>query len=228
MAQNKDLKPITLYSHSKGPNPWKVAMILAELNIPYTSEYLNFPELKQEPYEKICINGRVPAIYDPNTDITLWESGAITEYLVETYDKENLLTYDTVPEKFLVKQWLYFQVSGQGPYFGQSIWFEKYHQEKLPSAQRRYKDQVLRVYDVLNRALEGKDYLVGDKCTYADISFMAWDYRYQAIFTDGEFASEELEKKYPNYVRWHKAIAARKAIKEVLEENDRIDAANSH
>ncbi|OBT56173.1 hypothetical protein VE04_02469 [Pseudogymnoascus sp. 24MN13] len=224
MAQNKDLKPITLYSHAGGPNPWKVAMILAELNVPYKSEFLTFPELKKEPYEKLCINGRVPAIEDPNTNVTLWESGAIIEYLIETYDKSNSLTYDTVPEKFQVKQWLHFQVSGQGPYFGQAMWFEKYHQEKLPTAQKRYKDQVLRVYDVLNRALEGRDYLVGDKCTYADISFIAWDYRFQAVFK-GEFAIEELEKKYPNYVRWHKAVASRKAIKEVLEENDRVVAA---
>lgn len=215
-------------------------MILAELNVPYKTEFLTFPELKKEPYEKLCINGyvfqtsivslllirhsRVPAIEDPNTNVTLWESGAIIEYLIETYDKSNSLTYDTVPEKFQVKQWLHFQVSGQGPYFGQAMWFEKYHQEKLPSAQQRYKNQVLRVYDVLNRALEGRDYLVGDKCTYADISFIAWDHRFQLVFK-GEFAIEELEKKYPNYVRWHKAVASRKAIKEVLEENDRVVAA---
>ena len=176
---------------------------------------------------RLIHHSRVPAIEDPNTDVTLWESGAIIEYLIETYDKAKQLTYDTVPEKFQLKQWLFFQASGQGPYFGQAIWFERYHQEKLPSAQQRYKDQVLRVYDVLNRALEGKDYLVGDKCTYADISFIAWDHRFQVIFK-GEFAIEELEKKYPNYVRWHKTVAARKAVKEVLEENDRVDAANQY
>lgn len=176
---------------------------------------------------KLIHHSRVPAIQDPNTDVTLWESGAIIEYLIETYDKAKQLTYDTVPEKFQLKQWLFFQASGQGPYFGQAIWFERYHQEKLPSAQQRYKDQVLRVYDVLNRALEGRDYLVGDKCTYADISFIAWDHRFQVVFKN-EFAIEKLEKKYPNYVRWHKTVAARKAVKEVLEENDRVDAANQH
>ncbi|KFY01413.1 hypothetical protein V490_00926 [Pseudogymnoascus sp. VKM F-3557] len=224
MGSNQDLKPIVLYSHARGPNPWKVAMILAELNIPYKTEFLEFSELKQEPYESICINGRVPAIKDPNTNVTLWESGAIVEYLVETYDKTNQLTYDTVPEKFQVKQWLFFQATGQGPYFGQSMWFEKYHQEKLPSAQKRYRDQVHRVYDVLNRALEGKEYLVGDKCTYADISFVAWDHRYQVVFGD-EFSDEELEKKYPNYAGWHKKVVARKAIKEVLADNVRATAA---
>lgn len=104
------------------------------------------------------------------------------------------------------------------------MWFEKFHPENLPSAQRRFKDQALRVYDVLNRALEGREYLVGDKCTYADISFVSWDYRLQTV-VQGELDPSELEKKYPNYMRWHKACIARKAIQEVLEENRRVGAA---
>ena len=67
-------------------------------------------------YEKVNPNGRVPAIEDPNTGITLWESGAIIEYLIEKYDTSKSLTYDTEPEKYHLKQWLYFQTSGQGPY----------------------------------------------------------------------------------------------------------------
>jgi glutathione S-transferase len=167
---------------------------------------------------------RVPAIQDPNTDITLWESGAIIEYLIDTYDKSKQLTYDTVPEKFQLKQWLHFQASGQGPYFGQAIWFEKYHPEKIASAQRRYRDQVLRVYDVLNRALEGRDYLVGDKCTYADISFVPWNSHIHIL--KGDLEISELEKKYPNYVRWHNTCIARKAVEEVLEEYARAKAAH--
>jgi glutathione S-transferase len=67
-----------------------VAIILKELNIPYE-----------------------------NKGITLFESGAIIEYLVETYDKENKLQpYTTAQEKYLSKSWLHFQMSGQGPYFG--------------------------------------------------------------------------------------------------------------
>jgi glutathione S-transferase len=110
-------------------------------------------------------HGRVPAIEDPNTGITLWESGAIVEYLVETYDTKHSLTYASSPEKYFVKQWLHFQISGQGPYFGQAAWFEKFHPEKIESARERYKNEIKRVLKVLDKHLEtsGKGFLVGDK-----------------------------------------------------------------
>jgi len=62
------------------------------------------------------------AIEDPNTNLTLWESGAINTYLVEQYDTDKRLTYTTLNEKHLVNQWLHFQMSGQGPYYGQMGW----------------------------------------------------------------------------------------------------------
>lgn len=67
-------------------------------------------------------DGDTIAIVDPNTNLTLWESGAIVQYLVDVYDTEKKLTYDALNEKHLLNQWLHFQVSGQGPYFGQAGW----------------------------------------------------------------------------------------------------------
>ena len=67
--------------------------------------------MKKAPFTNVNPNGRVPAIEDPNTGIHLWESGAIVEYLVETYDKQNTLSYgDKSPEKYQLKQWLHFQM----------------------------------------------------------------------------------------------------------------------
>lgn len=120
-------------------------------------------EVKKEPYTKINPNGRTPSIVDPNTGITLWESGAILEYLVEEYDKEGKLTFTTSPEKYHLKQYLHFQMSGQGPYFGQTVWFRKFHPEPLPSAKKRYDEQLVRVVEVLDGILKGKTYLVGEK-----------------------------------------------------------------
>ena len=72
---------------------------------------MQFPDLKKEPFESLNPNGRVPAIEDPNTGINLWESGAIVQYLVETYDKEHKLSYgDKSPEKFQLNQWLQYQM----------------------------------------------------------------------------------------------------------------------
>jgi glutathione S-transferase len=127
-------------------------------------------------------NGRVPAIQDPNTGITLWESGAIVEYLIDTYDKEQKLSINAFPEKYHLKQFLHFQVSliivklyeawlsdftsqssGQGPYYGQLAWFKVSHTEKIESAISRYEDQVIRVVAVLEKILEGKEYLMGNR-----------------------------------------------------------------
>lgn len=113
------VKPITLYGHGAGPNPYKVAIVLEELGLPYETKLEGPNTLKVEPYVKINPNGRVPAIEDPNTGITLWESGAIVEYLVNEYDKDEKLHYKTKPEKYHTQQYLHYQMSGQGPYYGQ-------------------------------------------------------------------------------------------------------------
>ncbi|RHZ67381.1 uncharacterized protein CDV56_109607 [Aspergillus thermomutatus] len=71
------MKPIKIYGGFLGPNPLKTCFILSELDVPYEIEHLDFGQLKTPEYESINPNGRLPAIYDPNTDLTLWESGAI-------------------------------------------------------------------------------------------------------------------------------------------------------
>jgi len=114
------MKPITIYWRNFVPNPAKVLIILEELGLPYQSKWVELEDLKKEPFESVNPNGRVPAITDPNHDITLFETGAIVAYLIETYDKELRLTYDSVPEKYHLQQWSFFQASGQGPYFGQA------------------------------------------------------------------------------------------------------------
>lgn len=81
------------------PSPRKVEIILKELSVPYTTSVIEWGDLHIKPFTDITPNGRVPAIQDPNTGITLWESGAIIQYLVETYDKEGKISYTTFPER---------------------------------------------------------------------------------------------------------------------------------
>jgi len=208
-------KPITLYGHASGPNPWKVAIVLEELHIPYTMKIIGGADVKKPPYEKINPNGRVPAIEDPNTGITLWESGAIIEYLAETYDTEHTLSFATFPEKYYVKQYLHFQMSGQGPYFGQATWFLKFHPERIESATNRYIDQTKRVLGVLNNILEGKEYLVGNKCTIADLAFVTWDMLVPWIFADKGI---NIEKDYPAYFAWNQRLMQRPAVQKIVKD----------
>jgi glutathione S-transferase len=186
---------------------------------------MDMVKMHQPPYEKINPNGHVPAIVDPNVSpaLTLWESGAIIEYLIDTYDKEHKLSYSTFPEKYLLKQYLHFQMSGQGPYFGQAAWFAYFHPEPVDSAHNRYKEQLLRFLGVLNNILDGKKWLVGDKCTYADLAFVTWDAMIPFIFKgDGAITSIELRKKFPNWFQWHNRCLSREKVRKVLEEKRRI------
>jgi glutathione S-transferase len=179
---SSQLKPIKLYGE-EGVNPPKVKIILQELGLPFETVAISMGESKGPEYTAINPNGRVPAIYDPNNDLTLWESIAIVEYLIDKYDTEHRISFAPgTKEYYLARQWVLFQVSGQGPYYGQAVWFTHFHSEKIPSAIERYRQEVLRVTGVLESWLakqavgSGSDgpWLVGDKMTYADMCFVPW------------------------------------------------------
>lgn len=215
-------KPITLYSHATGPNPWKVVAILEELNVPYETKFIRNENIKQEPFISVNPNGRVPAIEDPNTNITLWESGAILEYLVETYDKERKISFEPgTPEYYHAKQWLQFQTSGQGPYFGQYVWFSVWHSEKIPSAQERYLNEIRRVCGVIDKFLGGREWLVGGRFSYADAAFLPW------FGILGKFTGDaiDVEKDFPNLDAWLKRLNGRPSIAKM--QKDRAEAAGN-
>ncbi|KAI4213977.1 MAG: hypothetical protein LQ351_003381 [Letrouitia transgressa] len=203
-----------------GPNPWKVdldpivILLLEELQVSYEIKSIKFDEIKKKPYTDLNPNGRVPAIEDPNTGLTLWESGAIILYLVEQYDTEKKLTYDTLVEKNQLTQWLMFQMSGQGPYYGQASWFHVLHSEKVPSAINRYVDEARRVCGVLERCLQGKDWLVGDKISFADLAFVPWNDRLEVVLMveDGRKFDG-----FPNVKAWHERMASRPSWKKAME-----------
>jgi glutathione S-transferase len=178
---------------------------------------------------------RVPAIEDPNTGVIMFgglpplcffrpwrttqsnvspESGAIIQYLIEEYDSEKSLTYARYPESALVKSWLHFQMSSQGPMYGQRAWFARFHPEPLPSALARYGAEVKRVLGVIEGHL-GKteaEYLVGDKCTIADLAFVPWNHALP--WTMGEGLN--LESEFPRVWAWHQRLVGREIVKKVL------------
>ena len=182
------LKPIKLYGGILGPNPLKVGLILTLLELPFETVPVGFANVKGPEYEAVNPNGRLPSIHDPNTDLTIWESGAIIEYLIERYDSQEPRKLSFTPrsaEAELARSFLHLQVSGQGPYYGQAYWFKMYHAEKVPSAVERYVNEAKRVTGVLDKwlakqkeshqeSLGDGPWLVENRLSYADVAFIPW------------------------------------------------------
>ena len=99
-----------------------------------------------------------------------------------------------------------------------------FHPEKLPSAQKRYNDEAKRVVGVLEEGLKrnGTGWLVGDKCTYADLSFLMWNMMMQNWIED--FSSDD----YPNFKSWHESMLVRPSVKNVLEEKALLMGQNAY
>lgn len=117
---------------------------------------------------------------DPNNNVILWESLAIVEYLVHTYDTEKKakLHYEPhSPDWWMCQQWLAYQMGAQSPFFSLKAWFSNQHDEKVPSVIGRFADDVVRIASILEHYLEKSrgDYLVGEKCTFADLVFVPWN-----------------------------------------------------
>ncbi|EED18809.1 glutathione S-transferase Ure2-like, putative [Talaromyces stipitatus ATCC 10500] len=224
------IKPIKLYGGILGPNPLKTALILTALEVPFESILIPFDQLKQPEYEAINPNGRLPSIHDPNTGLTVWESGAIIEYLIEQYDSKEPRKLSFAPrgaEAQLARSFLYLQVTGQGPYYGQAYWFKNFHHEKLPSAVERYVNEIKRVTGVLDKWLSQqkeahKDnigdgpWLVGNKLSYADLAFISWQRIAQANFADDGYDVNA----FPHAKDWLERMTLKESLGAVLEEHD--------
>ncbi|KAI1140503.1 glutathione transferase [Hypoxylon sp. FL0543] len=222
--------PIKVYNgpHGQGPNPWKVIILLEELGLPYDIVWIPYGEIKSEPYTSLNPNGRLPSIIDPNKSITLWETGAIINYLIAMYDKELKLSYgdDRLQECWHLQSWLMFQVSGQGPMWGQKMWFTHIHVEQnLQTAIDRYGNESKRIMGVVDSSLRKQRqrlgltaddpvWLVGEKCTYADLAFASWNTLLPTIFPGGTL---DLEKEFPEYYRWNANMLKRPATRKVLD-----------
>ncbi|KAI0780007.1 glutathione S-transferase C-terminal-like protein [Fomes fomentarius] len=222
-------KQFTLYTHVRGANGWKVAFVLEELGLTYEPVYLVFEkgEHKAPEYTKYNPNGRIPALIDHhNGDFVIWESDAILLYLVDRYDKEKKLTVTGEKERYSLIQWLFFQASGQGPYFGQAFWFLRLHQEKVPSAIERYQNEILRVFSVLDGVLakSPSGYLVGGKLTVADLSFITWNrVALGYVLNTGEgIAPVDVQKEYGAFYAWHQKLIELPTVKKLLELSEKL------
>ncbi|KAL6863292.1 Glutathione S-transferase 2 [Amphichorda felina] len=152
------------------PNGIKVSILLEELGLDYKTHTISFKDNEQkEPwFLEINPNGRIPAITDVTEDgkqIRVFESGAILQYLVARYDKDYKVSYPyNTPEYWEMTSW------------GQANHFNRYAPEKIPYGIDRYINETRRLYRTMDTHLakQPSGYLVGDKCTIADISCWGW------------------------------------------------------
>lgn len=214
------LQTITLHGHP-GPNPWKVALLLEELNVPYTTKIYTTPELKQPAFLALNRNGMAPVIEDPNQGLLLAESGAIMDYILDQYDTEKRITFATLSEQYHMKQWLQFQTTTQGPVL-QGV-FRWTITEPNPEARASCVKNFCRILQVLDDELADKEWLVGGKCSAADLSYLPFHSRLEFIMRDAE---PDVEKDFPNVDAWYKRMLERDAVQKMMK--DRDEAAVRH
>ncbi|GBB89238.1 hypothetical protein RclHR1_15910006 [Rhizophagus clarus] len=167
---------ITLYTDGT-QNGVKGSIILEELGIPYNVKHVSLEkkEHKEPWFLKINPCGKIPAITDHSKeDFHVFESAAIAIYLCENYDPEEKLLPKDFKLKSQVIQWVMFEASNLAPAHGQANYFVRYTPEKIPHVIKAVTDLVKGYYSILNKALEGKEYLVTDRFTMADAMCYPW------------------------------------------------------
>jgi glutathione S-transferase/GST-like protein len=194
------------------PNGRKISIALEEMELAYDIVPVNILKGEQQRPEflEISPNNRIPALVDRTRDgerIRIFESGAILQYLGR---KSGLLYPKGEADRAWVDAWVFWQSAGLGPMAGQLSWFMRV--SNLPDREERdyayaihrYRKEVKRLYGVLERQLDGRDFICDDY-SIADIASWTWVDQYNDQI--GGLA------EYPNMASWHARIAGRAAVK---------------
>jgi GSH-dependent disulfide-bond oxidoreductase len=208
---------IQLYSLPT-PNGVKVSIALEEMELPYEPHLVSFDKNDQMSPEFLSLNpnNKIPAIIDPRgpggKPLALFESGAILVYLAEKSGK--LLPVDA-SRRYEALQWLMFQMGGIGPMFGQVGFFVKFagkdFEDKRP--RDRYVAEAKRLLRVLDQALEGRAWLVGDEYTIADIATFPWVNNLVGFYGAGDLVEFD---RFGNVKRVLEAFLRRPAVQRGL------------
>lgn len=200
------------------PNGVKVSIMLEEIGLPYEPHLVSFERNDQLSPEFISLssNNKIPAILDPNgpgnKPLALFESGAILIYLAEKSGQ--LLSADPA-QRYETLQWLMFQMGGVGPMFGQLGFFHKFagkdYEDKRP--RDRYVNESKRLLGVIDNHLEGKDWMVGNSYSIADIALFPWIANLIGFYGAGELVEYE---QFKNVARVLQQFQARPAVQRGL------------
>jgi GST-like protein len=198
-AQNPSV--IQLYSFPT-PNGVKVSIALEEMGLAYEPHLvtLNDADVKSDAFLSLNPNNKIPAIVDPNGPdgaIGLFESGAILLYLAE---KSGKFIGSSAADKHKITQWLMFQMGGLGPMFGQMGFFYKFGGSQIedPRPRERYRDEAIRLLAVLDKELDGKDW-IADDYSIADMAIAPWVNALELYGTKDVVGYHDL-KNVPAYV----------------------------
>jgi GST-like protein len=200
---------IRFYFHPT-PNPAKVALFLEEAGLPYEAVPVDTSKGEQHApaFRAINPNGKVPAIIDTEgpggMEARVFDSSAILLYLG---DKTGRFVGSPADRPELLS-WLFFIATGLGPFSGQAVHFQFAAPDGNAYAVNRYRREAERHYRVLDDHLAGRDYVVGDVYSIADISAWGWLDRASRVLK-GE--AEPLAA-FPNLRRWFQAIDNRPAV----------------
>jgi GST-like protein len=195
------------------PNGRKVSIMLEEVGLPYRVHPINITADEQfEPsFLEISPGGKIPAIVDRETGTRMMQSGAILLYLA---NKTGRLLPEDEDARWQVMEWLMWQMGDLGPMLGQAHHFLKFNAGKAPYAETRYHTIAERLYAVLDRRLDGRDFIVDDY-SVADIATWPWISRF-------EWQQVKIAD-FPNVTRWYRALAARPAVQAGYHQPEKIN-----
>ncbi|KAI2628800.1 glutathione S-transferase [Hypoxylon sp. NC1633] len=198
------------------PNGYKASILLEELKAAYGKDY-TFQSIhigkntqKQPWYTALSPNGRIPVIVDHDRgDFAVFEGLSILGYLTRHYDPEHKFSFPVDSDDYSVsEQWISWQHGGLGPMQGQANHFLLFAKEKIAYGAQRYVGETERLYGVLDKRLEGRDYVAGPgkgKYSIADISLLGWVNGVVMIGID-------LGKQFPNVQAWFDRCSERPAV----------------
>ncbi len=200
---------INLYTHGT-PNGRKASIMLEETGLEYNTHVVGILDGEQfeSAYKSINPNSKIPAIVDLDgpggRPHTVFESGAILIYLAEKVGSP-LLPTDPAARSTVI-QWLMFQMANIGPMFGQYHHFFSHAPDQVPYAIARYRNEIERLYAVMDARLATSPYLAGDDCSIADLASYTWIARFKAPEIDLSIGARRHLK------RWFETLSERPAV----------------
>ncbi len=199
------------------PNGHKITIFLEESGLPYRIKPVDITAGDQFKPEFLAIspNNRMPALVDPEPQdggapVTVFESGAILMYLAQ---KTGQFLPGTLREYLEVLQWLFWQVGGLGPMAGQNHHFVQYAPERIPYAMERYVKETARLYGVLDRRLQDREFVAG-AYSIADMACYPWIIPHQR--------QQQRLADFSHLQAWFEHLQARPAVRRAYQLGEQV------